>query len=664
MAFYQVPAPDLSGLTSAGATLHLLEPFGYSNDDRLLLVRATYTELGASVLRYAFFVFDLESQDFIANINVMLSGDANVDAMDVVDAAIIGDYNSWTVLARVETVGETDSVLQSVDSNGTIVSDVISSHLGLSIQVEVSNFKITGDGRYIAIETRDEQLASDLIPDTNDQTEDVYLLDTQTQSVLRVSLAGGAEVQDPVYLQDLKVASDGSIRISLLTAAALVNPSIDSNSLNLNGPLGSRDDAYLWSIATDESGWTGAPTIDLVSKDITGSASGYVTADYGPSVITDLGLMYSSDAPELIDSDGNSAVDVFLNDVFLNDGVSTVRLTEISGEEFNAGGALLSASDSGERLVVLTDSDEFGGVEGLSQIVLINTLDGTVEVVSSNGNLANNIAINGLLSYSGYTLAFTSLASNLVSDASVTTSGNLFINQSAIPLDGKIYHWYNHALLSEVTIDATQVLSSGDINIFAASQTNLTGDYSFTVPILNQVTLTPSLAFDPSDRRAAINSADALAALKIAVGLNPNPDPDGAGPLKAADVSPYQYIASDVNKDGRINSADALAILKMAVGLSSALQPEWLFVAQSQTFWSNDGTGGYTLDAKNVDWQAGLLLNNTVPDDLDFVAVLLGDVNGSWKAPAGATILSDDYFRQLEQDGYGLAGKWAVIPIP
>ena len=659
MTFYQVPAPDLSGLTSAGATLHLLEPFGYSNDDRLLLVRATYTELGASDLRYAFFVFDLESQDFIANINVMLSGDANVDAIDVVDAAIIGDQNSWTVIARVETLGETNSVLQSVASNGSIVSDVTSSNLGLSIQVEVTNFKISGDGRYIAIETRGEQLASDLIPDTNDQTEDVYLIDTQTKSVLRVSLAGGAEVQDPVYLQDLKVASDGLIQISLLTAAALVNPNIDSNSLNLNSPLGSRDDTYLWSVASDESGWTGVPAIDLVSKDITGSASGYVTDDYGPSVITDLGVMYSSDAPELIGSDGNSAVDVFLND-----GFSTVRLTEISGEEFNSGGTLLSASESGESLVVLTDSDEFGGVEGLSQIVLINTLDGTAEVVSSNGNQANNIAINGLLSHSGYTLAFTSLASNLVSDASVTTSGDLFINQSAIPLDGKIYHWSNHALLSGVTIDVTQVLSSGDIDIFATSQTGLIGDYGLTVPFLNQVTLAPSLAFDPSDRRSAITSADALAALKIAVGLNPNADPDGAGPLNAAEVSPYQYIASDVNKDGRITSADALATLKMAVGLSSALQPEWLFVAQGQTFWLDDGTDGYTLDSNNVDWQLGLLLDGAAPDDLDFVAVLLGDVNGSWQAPNDATILPDDYFRQLEQDGYGPAGKWDVVPIP
>jgi hypothetical protein len=39
-----------------------------------------------------------------------------------------------------------------------------------------------------------------------------------------------------------------------------------------------------------------------------------------------------------------------------------------------------------------------------------------------------------------------------------------------------------------------------------------------------------------------ISSADALAALKIAVGRNPNTDPDGDGPLSAPVVSPYQFI--------------------------------------------------------------------------------------------------------------------------
>ncbi|MDG0978451.1 MAG: hypothetical protein P8O79_01875 [Halieaceae bacterium] len=661
MAFYQVPAPDLLELTSAGATLHLLEPYGYSSDERLLLVRATYTELGSADLRYAFYVFDLTSQTYVASVNSLLAGNANPDSIDVSDAVIIGSQSDWTVYAKVQSLGDTASVLQSVSHAGTTVGDVVAAAVNAPYLVEVADFKISDDGRYLVVETRDEQLASDAIPDTNDQTEDVYLIDTQTQSVLRVSLAGGAEVQDPVYLQDLNVKADGTIEIALLTAASLVNPNLDANSTDLNGPIGSRDDAYLWTISGDASGWYGDPSIALVSIDITGVASGYVNTDYGNTVITEEGVLFSSASTELANADGNSA-----SDVFVNTGNSVQRLTELLGDEYASGAVLLAANEAGTRIAVLTDSPEFGGVEGLNQIVLIDTLEESAVVVSSDGSLADNVVINGVLSNSGSTLAFTSLATNLVPEDPVATSGSLYINQMAVPLDGQIYHWSKHALMTDVTVNLNAVLSSGDIDLLVSTQTDSEGGFNLSALGVNDVSLNPSLAFDTSKTRSFINSSDALAALKIAVGLNPNPDPDGAGPLTAPDVSPYQFIAADVNQDGRVTSADALAILKMAVGLSSALPPEWLFVPQAQTFWQPDDQGGgsYTLDRSSVNWDEGILLDGVVPDDLDFVAVLLGDVNGSWSPPETATILPDDYFRQLELDGYGPAGKWAIQPIP
>lgn len=661
MAFYQVPAPSLLELTSAGATLHLLEPFGYSSDERLLLVRATYTELGSSDLRYAFYVFDLTSQTYVANINGLLAGDANPDSIDVSDAVIIGSQSDWTVYAKVQSLGDTVAVLQSVDHSGAKVGDVVASAVGAPYLVEVTDFKVSDDGRYLVVETRDEQLASDAIPDTNDQTEDVYLIDTQTRSVVRVSLAGGAEVQDPVYLQDLNVKADGTIEIVLLTAASLVNPNVDANSSDLNGPFGSRDDVYLWTIATNASGWYGQASTELISLDITGVASGYVNTDYGNSVITDKGVLFSSTSTELVSADGNSAADVFVNT-----GSAVQRLTELLGEEYASGAVLLAANEAGTRVAVLTDTPEFGGVEGLHQIVLIDTLEQTAVVVSSDGNLADNVVINGVLSDSGSTLAFTSLATNLVPEDPVATSGSLYINQMAVPLDGQIYHWSKHALMPEVTVNLNSVLSSGDIDLLVSTQTDADGVFSLSALTTSGVSLNPTLTIGSSDTRGVITSADAFAALKLAVGINPNPDPDGDGPLSAIEISPYQFIAADVNQDGRVTSADAFAILKMAVGLSSALPPEWLFVPQAQTFWQPDDQGGgsYTLDRTNVNWEEGILLDGGVPDDLDFVAVLLGDVNGSWSPPETATILPDDYFRQLELDGYGPAGKWLIQPIP
>jgi len=151
----------------------------------------------------------------------------------------------------------------------------------------------------------------------------------------------------------------------------------------------------------------------------------------------------------------------------------------------------------------------------------------------------------------------------------------------------------------------------------------------------------------------AISSADALAALKIAVGRNPNADPDGTGPLSAPAISPYQFIAADANEDGKVSSADALAILKMAVKRVDAPAREILFVNESHDFWNeaaNAGKGGYTTTRSEVKWHEGDMLF-TSPDtqNMNMVAVLKGDVNGSWVANSApnAPVLDNDYFTEL-----------------
>jgi hypothetical protein len=112
------------------------------------------------------------------------------------------------------------------------------------------------------------------------------------------------------------------------------------------------------------------------------------------------------------------------------------------------------------------------------------------------------------------------------------------------PKEGDVYHWKNQALLDQVwrTESGMALRPTGD-----------------------------------GTANSGITSADALAALRIAVGLNPNVDPDGDGPLPRPPISPYQIMAADVNGSGTVTSADALAILRMAVKLSTAMPQEWLF---------------------------------------------------------------------------------------
>jgi hypothetical protein len=127
------------------------------------------------------------------------------------------------------------------------------------------------------------------------------------------------------------------------------------------------------------------------------------------------------------------------------------------------------------------------------------------------------------------------------------------------------------------------------------------------------------VASAPLTTNRYITSADALSALKIAVGLSPNP---GSTPVTVA-----QFAAADVDRSGDVNSADALNVLKMAVGLSTAPAKSWIWFTNSAA-----GTIVNTVSASVSDW-----MNDVVApaesQTLQLVGVLRGDVDGSWTPP-------------------------------
>jgi hypothetical protein len=188
--------------------------------------------------------------------------------------------------------------------------------------------------------------------------------------------------------------------------------------------------------------------------------------------------------------------------------------------------------------------------------------------------------------------------------------------------------------------------------------TEADGRYELSLSVTGEYRLEASKALATADTGTYISSADALAALKMAVGINPNADPDGGGPLSAPPVSPYQYLSAEVTGDGKVSGADALAILKMAVKRSDARSPEWLFAPEQQDFWNESAAGGQgaftttrtsVKDASgtddgvlpiDIDWQG-------VSKDVNLVAMVKGDVNGDWSAPSGSQFLPDSYFSTL-----------------
>jgi Ca2+-binding RTX toxin-like protein len=172
-----------------------------------------------------------------------------------------------------------------------------------------------------------------------------------------------------------------------------------------------------------------------------------------------------------------------------------------------------------------------------------------------------------------------------------------------------------------------------------------------------------SLARGTADTGSAINSADALAALKIAVGRNPNVDPDGTGPLQPLLTSPYQFIAADVTGNGVVNSQDALAILKMAVGRADAPARDWIFVAEEADFW-NEATGKVSLTSTTVTYaKPPFTVDPATGQAVNYVGILKGDVNGSWKAGTGAQTLDTSYFEALAERLGVPAAIWGVSGV-
>ena len=204
-----------------------------------------------------------------------------------------------------------------------------------------------------------------------------------------------------------------------------------------------------------------------------------------------------------------------------------------------------------------------------------------------------------------------------------------------------------------VAVDVlSATVGSGSVPAFSATlATRATAaPGSFALNDVPDDVLNLSVARGTADTGGAISAADALAALKLGVGRNPNADPDDAGPEQAKLVSPYQLIAADVNGDGRVNSVDALAILKMSVGRSDAPAREWIFVREDEDFW-NETAGSLTIDRNNVSFSKA---PHTAPTggsaDLDFIGVLKGDVNGSWTpGVSGVQTLDPQYFVALSQ---------------
>jgi hypothetical protein len=653
MAFFQLPSPDLSNLSLGGSVLRLLEAYGFTADEQDVVVRATYTDDGdpSFGLHYGVWLFDIDSREYGVNFNELIAGENNAREIDVLQIQTSGTSENLFAIALVETKATGGARLVSLSNNEIVSNNLIHTVYGEELDIKIEDFLLSEDGRFLAIQTSSEQLAAENAPDTNDSS-DIYLADLHNNSITRISYVGDSEVTDPTYLKDIDI-NGNLVKVAFTTDAAFVSPSkIDINSTGISTQANSRSDAYIWSSEFNDNGLSSSFSFELVSMDYEGKASGFIDRENSVQ-ITDTGAVFTSSAENIVEADYNESEDAF----FISTNGQVERLVFEPSNELDYGSVFLSASENGRFLSYLSSSPELSGVDGAQQVILYDRQKNETEVISQNGNLANNWVTSGTISASGYSHAFTSSADNLTSEPLAANAGGLFLSLSdSTPISGHVYHWKSHELMQDVFFKLSDY--TDDVaNELTTTTSDIIGEYTLLSDNMGDKLVAPSLEIALSQSRGVITSADAVAALRIAIGLNPNVN-------ESVPISPYQIIAADVDKNGKVSSLDALHLIKLAVRFPDAIPPEWLFVKENEDFWDEssggDGQANLKISNRDISWDSiGLEFTDSQNINANFVGLMLGDVNGSWSSN-NSTILPESYFKQLEDDDVGPASQWHI----
>jgi Ca2+-binding RTX toxin-like protein len=248
----------------------------------------------------------------------------------------------------------------------------------------------------------------------------------------------------------------------------------------------------------------------------------------------------------------------------------------------------------------------------------------TFEIIARPERLAETIGFK--LEASGDILSF-EVADSLSTWLSEENKGDQTVNFASIaPLSG------TSALpIGEETVVATfEVANPTDIIISEA----YLGDFYQPTVVRNEVTASAELggltifevdtganvsfsAEKPLDEVSAshVTANDALQALRLAVGLEKT-----SGPTEWHD-----YIAADMNGDGRVTANDALNILKYAVGLQDVAPARWVFLDRD--------IETSTISRANTEYDEGLTITALESSSsVEMIGILVGDVNGSYIA--------------------------------
>jgi cyclophilin family peptidyl-prolyl cis-trans isomerase len=234
-------------------------------------------------------------------------------------------------------------------------------------------------------------------------------------------------------------------------------------------------------------------------------------------------------------------------------------------------------------------------------------------------------------------------------------SGVPGIDTNALPMDlivddpdtgrvaVQVYHWRSHQLIEGVELKTSMEQ--------ATSQTSGAVSMRGGPDAWLELSAVPPSDGGPAMQaaRAAVGLNDAISVLRMAVGQKAL-DGDAGG------LSPFQRLAADVDGDGTVSLRDALGALRLASGASSpaASSSPWRLVDERAL------TPEAAISSPGADYAvASIAVDPAALAETQhgFVALVIGDVDGSYQGRPSDERLDTSYFERLvgEVDGLDLA---------
>ena len=306
---------------------------------------------------------------------------------------VANDTNSqYDVFVYDRDAGETERV--SVASDGTEGD-------GGSFEAAVSS-----DGRYVVFESD----ATNLVDDDTEGKRDVFLHDRDTGSTTRVNVNDSGEAPSSYDSDEVDISGDGNLVV--FQSQSSIFAAADNNNVV---------DVFLRDIAA------GTTTRISVDTDPTNDDGGDPDGSSTSPVISSDGstVVFRSLATDLVASDGNGAKDVFAFDV-ATETIERVSLDTGGGDSDGRSADALSPflDVSGDGRYVVFDSYASNLVSDDTNstwdVFVFDRQEDTAFRVSeaSDGTQATNYSYRVAISDNGAYAAFSSGASNLISDDS------------------------------------------------------------------------------------------------------------------------------------------------------------------------------------------------------------------------------------------------------